>query len=57
MVRALRGELRASKAEKRAALAERLAAAAMKRLSDDQLLELKKEIGGETDDNDGGRPS
>jgi hypothetical protein len=50
MVRALRAELWGRRQQRRAELAERVAAAAMKRLSDDELLEIRHEIGGETHD-------
>lgn len=49
MLRAMRAELRARKAEHRAALAERVVQAAIKRMSDDELLEIRQEIGGDND--------
>lgn len=54
MLRALRAERRARHAERRADLAERVARAAMTRLSGDDLLAVRDEIGQEAPGNDRG---
>lgn len=46
MVRALRAERRARSAERRARLAESVATAAMRKLPDDKLRELRDELEG-----------
>lgn len=50
MIRALRAERRAAREEKARHLAERVAGAAMKRLSDSELIEVRDELAGESRD-------
>lgn len=46
MLRALKSERRARKAERRAELAERIVSATIKRLTDEELLQVREEIRG-----------